>query len=455
MARNHFTPSLPTPHTRELADLVTAFNSMNIQLQQHFEQQAQEADTLRIRAYQDPVSGLANRSYLMTKLSSWLSSKPSGGIILLKSDAIEDSYQQSGYESGDQLVLKLAERLKDLSADDITIARLNQSEFMLIAPNVSEDDLLDTGRIMLDMTSELNSDPLGIAPLQAAVGIVMCSDTLTITALLAHADNALNKARQQVKEPIALLETNDNKTIPAMGKQHWKALVDEAIANNLIHFTFQNAINTNNDVIHKEMFAYIEKGQQRFNAGQFLSAIEKLNEGTKFDCYIIETIFNQLTKQNKTVPVAINITQSSINDTGFIRWLNSKLQSCPQMKQHILFELPEICFIKNIDNTSLLCEIIRQNGFQFGIDNYGHNFSSTGYLNKLRPSYVKLDFAYTSQLDDQVKMDVLESITRSANNLSVLTIASRVETIEQKEKLTLLKVQGFQGYVTAQLVNGK
>ncbi|PSU94733.1 GGDEF domain-containing protein [Photobacterium kishitanii] len=455
MARNHFTPSLPTPHTRELADLVTAFNSMNIQLQQHFEQQAQEADTLRIRAYQDPVSGLANRSYLMTKLSSWLSSKPSGGIILLKSDAIEDSYQQSGYESGDQLVLKLAERLKDLSADDITIARLNQSEFMLIAPNVSEDDLLDTGRIMLDMTSELNSDPLGIAPLQAAVGIVMCSDTLTITALLAHADNALNKARQQVKEPIALLETNDNKTIPAMGKQHWKALVDEAIANNLIHFTFQNAINTDNDIIHKEMFAYIEKGQQRFNAGQFLSAIEKLNEGTKFDCYIIETIFNQLTKQKKSVPVAINITQSSINDTGFIRWLNSKLQSCPQMKQHILFELPEICFIKNIDNTSLLCEIIRQNGFQFGIDNYGHNFSSTGYLNKLRPSYVKLDFAYTSQLDDQVKMDVLESITRSANNLSVLTIASRVETIEQKEKLTLLKVQGFQGYVTAQLVNGK
>ncbi|CEO38778.1 GGDEF domain-containing protein [Photobacterium kishitanii] len=455
MALNHFTPSLPTPHTRELADLVTAFNSMNIQLQQHFEQQAQEADTLRIRAYQDPVSGLANRSYLMTKLSSWLSSKPSGGIILLKSDAIEDSYQQSGYESGDQLVLKLAERLKDLSADDITIARLNQSEFMLIAPNVSEDDLLDTGRIMLDMTSELNSDPLGIAPLQAAVGIVMCSDTLTITALLAHADNALNKARQQVKEPIALLETNDNKTIPAMGKQHWKALVDEAIANNLIHFTFQNAINTDNDIIHKEMFAYIEKGQQRFNAGQFLSAIEKLNEGTKFDCYIIETIFNQLTKQKKSVPVAINITQSSINDTGFIRWLNSKLQSCPQMKQHILFELPEICFIKNIDNTSLLCEIIRQNGFQFGIDNYGHNFSSTGYLNKLRPSYVKLDFAYTSQLDDQVKMDVLESITRSANNLSVLTIASRVETIEQKEKLTLLKVQGFQGYVTAQLVNGK
>ena len=455
MALNHFTDPLPEPHTRELSDLVTAFNSMNIQLQQHFEQQAQETDSLRVRAYQDPVSGLANRSYLITKLQSWLSNNPSGGIILLKSDTIENIYQKSGYESGDQLVLKLAERLKELSADDVTIARLNQSEFILIAPNASEDDLMETGRSMLYMTSELNSDPLGIAPLQAAVGIVACSATLTITTLLAHADNALNKARQQVKEPIALLDSNNNKTIPAMGKQQWKTLVDEAIANNLLHFTFQKAVDSNNNVIHKEMFAYIKKGEHRFNAGHFLSAIEKLNEGTKFDCYVINTIFNQLTKQTKSVPIAINITQSSINNTGFIRWLNSKLQSNPQMKKDVLFELPEICFIKNIDNTSLLCETIRQNGFQFGIDNYGHNFSSLGYLNKLRPSYVKLDFAYTSQLDDQVKTDVLESITRSAHNLAILTIASRVETIEQKEKLTQLKVQGFQGYVTAQLVNEK
>ncbi|MCD9499026.1 LapD/MoxY N-terminal periplasmic domain-containing protein, partial [Photobacterium carnosum] len=138
IAHNHFTDPLPIPHTRELFDLVIAFNSMNTQLQQHFKQQAQEADTLRIRAYQDPVSGLANRSYLMANLKSWLSHKPTGGIILLKSDTIEDSYQQSGYEKGDKLVQKLTDHLKELSTDNVTIARLNQSEFMLIAPNASE-----------------------------------------------------------------------------------------------------------------------------------------------------------------------------------------------------------------------------------------------------------------------------------------------------------------------------
>ncbi|MCG3863755.1 MULTISPECIES: EAL domain-containing protein [unclassified Photobacterium] len=451
MATQHFTSSLPTPRTRELADVVTAFNSMNQQLQSHFEQQAQEADNLRIRAYQDPVSGLANRSYLLSKINTWLSHKPSGGMALLKADDIEDSYSQSGYEVGDQLVQKVSSRLKELSNDDVTIARLNQSEFALISPNATKEELIEAGRKMLNMTSDLNSDPLGIAPLHAAVGIVICSENETISTLLASADNALNKARQEPKEPLALIESSEKKDTLTLGKQQWKALVEEAIANKLIHFTFQKAINVDNQILHKEAFAYIKKDNQRFNAGQFLSAIEQLNEGANFDRYIVEQLFSYIEQNPTSVPIAINITQSSINDTGFIRWLNSKLKSSQQIKNRVLFELPEICFIKQIDNASLLCEIIHQNGFRFGIDNYGHNFSSAGYLNRLRPNYVKLDFAYTSQLDDQIKTDVLQSITRTANNLSVTTIATRVETAEQKDKLAAMDILGFQGFVTDQL----
>ena len=451
IATQHFTSFLSTPRTRELADLVTAFNSMNNQLQRHFEQQARIADDLRIRAYQDPVSGLANRSYLLSKINTWLSLKPSGGMILLKSDDIEDSYNQSGYEIGDKLVQELSSRLKELSNDNVTIARLNQSEFALISPNSTKTELIDYGRKMLNMTSNFNSDPLGIAPLHAAVGIVICSENETITTLLASADNALNKARQEPKEPLALIESNDKKETLILGKQQWKALVEEAITNKLIHFTFQKAINIDNKILHKEAFAYIKKDNQRFNAGQFLSAIEQLNEGANFDHYIVEELFNHITQNPTSIPVAINITQSSINDIGFIRWLNSKLKGSQQIKDRILFELPEICFIKQLDNASLLCEIIHQNGFRFGIDNYGHNFSSTGYLNRLRPSYVKLDFAYTSQLDDQIKTDVLQSITRTANNLLVTTIATRVETTEQKDKLATMDILGFQGFITDQL----
>ena len=458
MTNNQFGPALTVPNTQELADVVIAFNHISKQLKVHFDQQAQEADKLRIRAYQDPVSELANRSYLMTKIDSWLTSPSEGGIALLKVDLIADAYSHDGYEDGDQLVKKLSLRMKELINDDYTLARLNQSEFMLLAPQINAPDLKRLGSSLLLMTSELQSDPLDIAPIQATVGLVMRSHNDTMTSLLAQADNALMQARQQLQEPLTLFDVkaqNDTNNKDAMGKQQWKALVDEAIANKLFKFNFQKAIDHNKKTLHQEAFAYIQKGDQQYYATQFIGAIEQLNTSTQMDMHIINALFNMLKIDKNMGNIAINITKKSVNDTGFIRWLANKMEANKQLKERIIFEFPEICFIKNRDNVGLLCELIHQHNFAFGIDNFGRNFSSIGYLNKFRPAYVKLDFAYTHQIERQDRADVLASITRTANNLLVTTIATRVETISQQEQLAKLMVRGFQGYVVDKINSEK
>ncbi|MCW8327187.1 EAL domain-containing protein [Photobacterium sp. SDRW27] len=453
MSVNQFGQALTVPRTRELSDVVKAFNHMSAQLKLHFEQQAQEADRLRVRAFQDPVSGLANRSYLLTQLESWLGTSAKGGIALLKVDLIKDRYEQNGYEAGDQLVQNLASRIKNLASDNFTIARLSQAEFVLLAPNTSASELTSIGRTMLHMSSELQSDPLDVRPVQAAVGLVVRRDSDTISSILAQADNALMQARQQPKEPLALFDTSQQTSV--MGKLQWKALVDEAIANKLFKLKFQKAINDKGEPLHEEVFAYIEKGDKYYSAGQFVGAVEQLNAGAQLDRHILEKLFQQLTANPELGPIAVNITQSSISDTGFIRWLSNKMKSYQSLSDRILFELPEISFIKHSNDTDLLCEMIHQNNFAFGIDNFGHNFGSLSSLNKLRPAYVKLDFAYTNQIDDEAKADLLTSITRTANNLSIVTIASRVETTKQQEKLAALMVKGFQGFVVDEMNNEK
>lgn len=445
MSNNTFGKALNVPRTRELADVVLAFNHMSAQLKSHFEQQAQEAERLRIRAFQDPVSGLANRSYLLTQLEAWLSRPTKGGVALLQVDLIKDSYQQEGYEAGDRLVAALANRLNVLANDDFTIARLSQAEFMLLAPNTDALELTRLGRTLLHISSELQYDPLDVSPVQAAVGLVMRRDDDTITTLLAQVDNALMQARQQAGEPLTLLAANHAPV--TMGKQQWKQLVDEAIANRQIKLKFQQAIDSEGRPLHAEVFAYIEKGQQQYNAGQFIGALEQLDAGSQFDRYVLEEVFQQLASQPELGPIAVNITQSSISNTGFIRWLGSKMKSNPALRERILFELPEISFIKHSNDTDLLCEIIHQHEFAFGIDNFGHNFGSLRSLSTLRPAYVKLDFAYTNQIDDEAKADLLNSITRTTNNQGIIIIASRVETREQLDKLATLKVKGFQGFV--------
>ncbi|WP_105901332.1 bifunctional diguanylate cyclase/phosphodiesterase [Vibrio gangliei] len=453
LANNQFDEVLEIPKYQEITDVVLAFNQMTTQLRAHFEQQSEEANKLRVRAYQDPISGLANRNYIMTQLKPWINGSSSGGIALLHVDLLEDVYEKQGYEEGDELTRSFATMLMEISSDEFNIARLNRSEFMLLAPNTSDEDMMEIGRSMLTIATTLQNDPLGIAPLQAAVALVMKQENDSISALLTRADNGLVQALANRTETMYFVPAQGNEGQPSFGKQQWKTVVDEAIANRQFTFSYQKAIDRNNQMMHQEVFAAIQKGDTRYSAGKFLNALESLDKGQKFDMHIIEQVFEQIKKYNPQYPIAVNLTQSSVNDTGFMRWLGQQMETHPECASKILFEIPEICFIKQPDNTKLLCNIISAQNYQFGIDNFGHNFGSIGYLNAYRPAYVKLDFAYTSQIDENEKADVVFSIARTAANLNITTIATRVETMEQKNKLIELELGGFQGFVTEQINN--
>ncbi|WP_194089649.1 bifunctional diguanylate cyclase/phosphodiesterase [Vibrio hibernica] len=451
LANNKFDEVLETSKYQELNDVVSAFNQITKQLHAHFEQQSEEANKLRVRAYQDPVSGLANRKYMMTQLKSWIEGGSTGGIALLRVDQLDEVYEKEGYIQGDELTRNFAASLMEISSDEFNIARLNNSEFMLLAPNTSDEDMLELGRAMLNRVAALQNDPLDIAPLQAAVALIMKQTDESISDLLARADNGLVQARANREEPMILVPADSDESQPSFGKQQWKAIVDEAIANKEFIFSYQKAIDSNNQMIHQEVFAAIQKDDTRYSAGNFLNALESLDKGQDFDMHIIDAVFEQVDMYDPKYPIAVNLTQSSVNDTGFMRWLSQKMETNPEYANRVLFEIPEICFIKQPDNTKLLCKIITSHKYSFGIDNFGHNFGSIGYLNAYRPAYVKLDFAYTTQIDDNEKADVVFSISRTAANLSITTIASRVETIKQKNKLIELELGGFQGFVTEQI----
>ena len=113
----------------------------------------------------------------------------------------------------------------------------------------------------------------------------------------------------------------------------------------------------------------------------------------------------------------------------------------------IHFEVPENCFINSPHHTALFCNAIRSAGAEFGVDNYGRNFQSLDYLNEFRPAYVKLDYLYTHNLDDENQKFTLTSISRTANNLGIKTIASRVETKDQLNLLAEHFIEVFQGFI--------
>ncbi len=438
---------MPLPEESDIKTIVRAFNKLTYQLDVNFKNQANEAVKLREQAYLDPISGLGNRSFFIHQISSWLDESHKGGLALIQTTLISDYYEHKGYQAGDKLIKQIAARLNEVIIyNDATISRLSRDEFAVLVPNLSSEKLTLLGKMILKIFTDIERNSDIDSAITTDIGLVYNEARLTPSQLLTQLDNALTQAKLTPHESIALIK--DPTSHDTLGKQQWKQLLEQAINEDLFQYKFQPATLENRSIYHYEVFTGIQKNKDFYSAGQFLGAIEDLKIGSWFDRHVIVTIINRLNADRTIGPFAINVTNSSIADPSFIRWLDKLLANNTQVASRLFFELQEISCIRNTDATSILCSTIKRHRFGVGIDNYGRHFQSLTYLKEINPDYVKIDYAYTYQLNDQTKSAVLSSICRTAHSLDIKAIATRVETETQLERLSDLFVSGYQGFIT-------
>ncbi|MGR5206789.1 bifunctional diguanylate cyclase/phosphodiesterase [Vibrio alfacsensis] len=446
IANNQFGDPLTRPKTKDLIAVVDGINMMSAQIELSFKEQAKEAQRLRAQAYLDPISSLGNRSFYITQVDQWLAEQTQGGIALLHAEYIGDIYETKDYQRADAHVKELSQRLKNtIDVPGVTIARLSSDEFGLLFPYMDESELRIIADTIINCVNGLNTDPTGLAKPKVALGVAHSKDLKSRSEVLSLVDNALSKAKAQPDKAYGFIGSDSPSSL--MGKQQWKALVEEAIHSGWIKFRFQSAKNTWGKVFHKEVFSSIEKDGESYRANQYLFALEQLEATDIFDQYVIESMINMLESGELTEPVALNIAQSSLSQPSFIRWVTSTLYKHAKVAPMLHFEIPEECYIEHPHHTALLCNALRQSGAEFGVDNYGRNFQSLEYIQEFRPNYVKLDYLFTHNLHDEKQKFTLTSISRTAHNLGITTIASRVETQIQLDFLTEHFVEVFQGFI--------
>lgn len=141
---------------------------------------------LASRAAADPLTGLANRSLLRTRLSAGLAAA-STGLLYVDVDqlpVINDSYGQA---AGDEVLLTIGHRLRAQVRPQDTVARLGGGQFAVLAPRIGADAL---GVLRCQVTAALEQPHLihgHLVRLPVRVGV-------HLAALGDPADGALRRA---------------------------------------------------------------------------------------------------------------------------------------------------------------------------------------------------------------------------------------------------------------------
>ncbi|NHI01411.1 EAL domain-containing protein [Oceanimonas sp. MB9] len=440
--QHHFGKSIPLPATRELRRVVSAINGMAGKLEAQFEEQAAEAERLRHRAFVDHTSGLGNRSYFMAQSQSWLGDDRCGAVVLVSAGALDRLYREEGFEARDQMIRVIGKNLRQLCRDhgEHVLARISATEYAMLLDETEPAGLRQLGETINRQIAELVKDPDDDRDMPR-VGIALVQPGDEIGRLLTRADHALNRARMD--ETGVVVEAHKQRE--RLGRLEWKQLLEEALEHDDFELSVQAVMDFAGERCHDEVFVSIRKDGIAFGADNFLPVAEQFGLGERLDLHIVTRALRML-ENRPELKLAVNLTRQSCHQDGFWRKLAQVLERYEAVRDRLFLELPESAFAFGWERLIAPLASLKA---AWGVDHFGRHFDLLVHLGRFRPRYVKLDHGYTSQvLQPDYNDAFLAAVCRAAHGMGALTIATRVETGQQVDRLRSLHIDAYQGYVS-------
>ena len=457
LCRKEYEIQTKIPRTRELRRIVHVMNRMTEKVKEMFSEQVIQAEALRVRAYNDPLTGIGNRRYFESQAAAYLDRQESGlkGILMLiRIHGLETLNEQRGFLVTDELLKRVAAALQDISIrlTGSVLARLSGSDFVLFLPDYPSSE---TDRIAGEAVTALSG--LAAADITAtdnvsSIGVCAFDRKVSFGQLLAEADLALAAATQAGSNTWNVRTIVESTAKATFGQMQWKEALEKVLQERSITLYSQPVVKATDRkvVLHQEIFSRIilDKGKI-VNAGIFIPIAERLKLMSSLDRLIMEEVMKLDRDLLGTDTMAVNLSTSSLQDESFVQWLKDTLMNLPEKAPKIIFEFTEFGAVQNENPVRSFAAAIRAAGHKIGLDHYGQSCGNLKYLQSLRPDYVKIDRAYTDELkgEDSDSRFFISSLCSVAHSIDIVVIAEAVETENQLRLLQELNIDAIQGYL--------
>ena len=445
------------PKTKELRRVVEAMNHMTGKVKVMFDEQVAITEGLRKHAYHDSLTGLGNRRYFESQINARLDRRENnirGILLLVQFKDLQELNQQKGFQAGDELLKRAGVLLQEAAKKyaNVTLARLTGGDFGIFVPDASSWDAEAIAEAVCAEMNQLAVEQLTLTDNVGHVGVVSYENFTRLERLLSEADLALRSAQQAGPNKCEVRAVTDETEEIPLGRQQWKNILDQALAQGKITLFAQNVVNTHDSdkIIHRELFSrIIQEDGNLLSAGLFMPFAEHLHLVSYLDRIVLEEVMQLDVASIGADRVAVNMSPASLQINSLRRWLLDKIERLPQKAPRVNFEFPEFSAVQHLDRIKEFSSAVRKYGHFVGLDHYGQGFSHLGYLKSLRPNYVKIDRAYTVELKDEESDSrfFIGALCSVAHSLDITVIAEGVETEQQWEHLKKLNLDAVQGYI--------
>lgn len=414
-------------------------------------------------AYYDALTGLPNRSLFLDRLNQVLAKSirhdQQSALLFMDLDRFKTINDSLGHDIGDELLIEISDRLKEMMRDEDTVARLGGDEFVVILPELAtrtEPAALNARRITNRILESL-AEPIHVGEhtlhISASIGIRLFPDAnLDAKSILKQADTALYRAKAGGRNTFHFYRPS----MQLLADQHleMEKALHTSLQNNELYLHYQPQVNQNFQIVGAEALLRWQHPKQGFiPPDQFIPLAEETGLILPIGKWVMYQTCAQLAQWQKdslcpeNFRLAINISAKQFEHASFIDQLTDIVQSTGVNPNLLELELTESVLISNLDNTIAKMELIRDMGIALSIDDFGTGYSSLKYLKRMPINQLKIDKSFiVDLLTDSNDRAITETIIAMASHLQMEIIAEGVEDADVMEQLLALGCNQFQGY---------
>ncbi|WP_430962143.1 putative bifunctional diguanylate cyclase/phosphodiesterase [Pseudomonas syringae] len=451
-------PLLKGHEKNELGIWVTTANQLlaSIERNTHLRHEA-ENSLLRMAQY-DFLTGLPNRQQLQQQLDKILVDagrlQRRVAVICVGLDDFKGINEQFSYQTGDQLLLALADRLRSHSGRLGALARLGGDQFALVQADIEQPyEAAELAQNILDdLEAPFALDDQEIR-LRATIGITLFpEDGDSTEKLLQKAEQTMtlakSRSRNRYQFYIASVDSEMRR------RRELEKDLREALPRDQLYLVYQPQISyRDHRVVGVEALIRWQHPEHGLVPPDlFIPLAEQNGTIIAIGEWVLDQACRQLREWHDQgftdLRMAVNLSTVQLHHAELPRVVNNLLQIYRLPPRSLELEVTETGLMEDISTAAQHLLSLRRSGALIAIDDFGTGYSSLSYLKSLPLDKIKIDKSFVQDLiDDDDDATIVRAIIQLGKSLGMQVIAEGVETLAQEAYIISEGCHEGQGYL--------
>ncbi|HEU5020868.1 MAG TPA: EAL domain-containing protein, partial [Bryobacteraceae bacterium] len=409
-------------------------------------------------AFQDPLTGLANRRQFNEALQAAIGAPPRAGaahaLFLLDLNGFKQVNDVYGHAVGDELLIIVGQRLTGAVREGDLVARLGGDEFVILSKHLmGAEDATSTALRVLRSLSEPIQAGAAQHRVGSGIGIALLPDDGTnAEEILRKADVALYRAKSERRSALRFFEAEMDRLVRE--RDRLEQDLRQAIEADRILPYFQPAVdlNTGRVLSFEAIPRWIDPGQGEIPLQRFIPIAEE--NGLIHDLFarMLRHACAAAARWPEDVTLALDIYPGQLKDRSLRQTIIEALEAAGVPPSRLELEITESALVSSLDSAQEVVGSLRDAGVRIVLDNFGTGYSSLYHLRNFQLDKIKIDRSFVDDLHSAENARIVSALVGLAHGLGLAIVADGVREPGQRASLLASGCEQGQGVLFSQAI---